>query len=122
MQENGMGVPTLGVRFLGRGGVLIIRTIVFGDLYWVPPVLGTPVLGATESIMPENSRTPRKPPYLIHSLAVVPKPVVSSGILFHFGGCQNCGPFLGTLNIRCRTIIGIQKRDHNFDNHPFALQ
>ena len=25
------------------------------------------------------------------------------------GGCQNCGTFLGTLNIRCRIIIGIQK-------------
>ena len=25
------------------------------------------------------------------------------------GGCQNYGPFLGTLNIRCRTIIGTQK-------------
>ena len=25
------------------------------------------------------------------------------------GGCQNSGPFLGTLNIRCRIIIGIQK-------------
>ena len=24
-------------------------------------------------------------------------------------GCQNYGPFLGTLNIRCRSIIGIQK-------------
>ena len=23
------------------------------------------------------------------------------------------GPFLGTLNIRCRILI-----DHNFDNHP----
>ena len=34
------------------------------------------------------------------------------------GGCQNYGPFLGTLHIRCRIIIGIQKRDHNFDNHP----
>ena len=37
------------------------------------------------------------------------------------GGCQNYGPFLGTLNIRGRTIIGIQKRDHNFDNHPYEL-
>ena len=27
----------------------------------------------------------------------------------HVGGCRNCGPFLGTLNIRCRNIIGIQK-------------
>ena len=27
----------------------------------------------------------------------------------HMGGCQNYGPFLGTLNIRCRIIIGIQK-------------
>ena len=34
------------------------------------------------------------------------------------GGCQNDGPFWGTLNMRCRTITGIQKRDHNFDNHP----
>ena len=25
------------------------------------------------------------------------------------GGCENDGPFLGTLNIRCRIIIGIQK-------------
>ena len=25
------------------------------------------------------------------------------------GGCQNYGPFLGALNIACRTIIGIQK-------------
>ena len=28
-------------------------------------------------------------------------------------------PFLGTLNIRCRIMIGIQIRDHNFDNHPY---
>ena len=27
----------------------------------------------------------------------------------HMGGCQNCGPFLGTLNNRCRIIIGTQK-------------
>ena len=27
----------------------------------------------------------------------------------HVGGCQNYDPFWGTLNIRCRTIIGIQK-------------
>ena len=25
------------------------------------------------------------------------------------GGCQNHGPFLGTLNIGCRILIGIQK-------------
>ena len=25
------------------------------------------------------------------------------------GGCQNCGPFLGTLNIRGHITIGIQK-------------
>ena len=25
------------------------------------------------------------------------------------GGCQNYGPFLGTLNIRGRIIVGIQK-------------
>ena len=27
----------------------------------------------------------------------------------YMGGCQNHGPFWGTLNIRCRIIIGIQK-------------
>ena len=27
----------------------------------------------------------------------------------HLGSCQNYGPFLGTLNIRCRTIIRTQK-------------
>ena len=27
----------------------------------------------------------------------------------YMGGYQNSGPFLGTLNIRCRIIIGIQK-------------
>ena len=32
------------------------------------------------------------------------------GVLQHqVGGCQNYGPFLDTLNIRCRIIIGIQK-------------
>ena len=31
------------------------------------------------------------------------------GIDMDMGGCQNSGPFLGTLNIRCRIMIGIQK-------------
>ena len=30
-------------------------------------------------------------------------------IMGSMDGCQNYGPFLGTLNSRCRTIIGIQK-------------
>ena len=30
-------------------------------------------------------------------------------LVLYMGGCQNCGPFLGTLNIRCRIIIGAQK-------------
>ena len=34
------------------------------------------------------------------------------------GGCQNYVPFLGTLNIRCRIIIGTPRKNHNFDNHP----
>ena len=28
---------------------------------------------------------------------------------YYMCGCQNYGPFLGTLNIRCRIIIGTQK-------------
>ena len=40
-------------------------------------------------------------------------------ILGYMGGCQSYGPFLGTLNIRGRIIIGDPKRDHNFDNHPY---
>ena len=36
----------------------------------------------------------------------------------YMGGCQNYGPFLGTLNIkRCRRD---PKRDHNFDNRPYG--
>ena len=27
----------------------------------------------------------------------------------HMDGCQNYGPFLGTLNNRCRIILGTQK-------------
>ena len=34
---------------------------------------------------------------------------MESTILGNMGGCQNCGPFLGTPNIRCRSIIGIPK-------------
>ena len=37
------------------------------------------------------------------------------------GGCQNYGPFLGTLSIRCRIIIGSQKGTTNFDNPPDVL-
>ena len=35
------------------------------------------------------------------------------------GGCCNCGPFLGTLTIRCLIKNGDSKRDHNFDKHPY---
>ena len=38
------------------------------------------------------------------------------------GSCQNYGPVLGTLNNRCRIIVGTQKRDHNFDNHPYGFR
>ena len=34
------------------------------------------------------------------------------------GGGQNYGPFLGTLNIRCRYCNRDPKRDHHLDNHP----
>ena len=39
---------------------------------------------------------------------------------FALGGSQNCGPLLGPLNTRCRTIVGAKTRDHTFDNHPFG--
>ena len=37
------------------------------------------------------------------------------------GGCQNYGPFWGTLNFRCRIFNRGPKRDHNFDNHPYSI-
>ena len=41
-------------------------------------------------------------------------------IYIYMGGCQNYGPFLGTLNIRCCIIYNRdKKRDHNFDNHSY---
>ena len=38
-----------------------------------------------------------------------PESIVSVAQSTHVGGCQNYDPFWGTLNIRCRIIIGIQK-------------
>ena len=38
----------------------------------------------------------------------------------HMVGCQNYGPFLGTLNIRGRIIIGTQKGTIIFDNQPYV--
>ena len=35
--------------------------------------------------------------------------ISAHSLLNAMGGCQNHGPFLGTLNIRCRIIIGTQK-------------
>ena len=34
-------------------------------------------------------------------------------------GRQNYDPFLGTLNSRCRTIMGTQTGTIHFDNHPY---
>ena len=41
------------------------------------------------------------------------------GIIGYMGGCQNYGPFLDPLNIRCRIIIGIQKGTI-LDNHLYT--
>ena len=35
--------------------------------------------------------------------------IVYWGYIGYMGSCQNYGPFLGTLNIRCRTIMGTPK-------------
>ena len=35
------------------------------------------------------------------------------------GGCQNYGLFLDAPNTKCLSITGIQKRDYNFDSHPY---
>ena len=37
------------------------------------------------------------------------KVIKAAPALKHMGGCQNNGPFLGTLSIRCCIIIGTQK-------------
>ena len=42
-------------------------------------------------------------------------------ILGYMGGCQNYGPFLGTLNIRCRSIIGTQKGTITLNPKPKIL-
>ena len=38
----------------------------------------------------------------------------------HMGGCQNYGPFMGTLNIRCRIILSTPKRDPILENYPYV--
>ena len=35
--------------------------------------------------------------------------ILRSPIFGKLGSCQNYGPFLSTLNIKCRTILGTQK-------------
>ena len=39
----------------------------------------------------------------------IPSRIANTALVFHIGGCQNYAPFLGTLNNRCRIIIGAQK-------------
>ena len=53
--------------------------------------------------------------------AHVPVPLLLYSVLpDNMGNCQNYGPFLATLNIRCRFKRRTQ-RDHNFDNHPHCI-
>ena len=43
----------------------------------------------------------------------------STGSAGYVGSCQNYGPFFwGTLNSRCRTILGTQKGTIIFESHP----
>ena len=43
----------------------------------------------------------------------------SANIEIHMGGYQDCGPLLGPLNTRCRTILRTPKRGHDFDQPCF---
>ena len=45
------GFPKIRGTLLGGGGVPIIRTIVFGGLYWGPPILGNYHIGIMEKKM-----------------------------------------------------------------------
>ena len=36
------------------------------------------------------------------------------------GGCQKYGPFLDPYYNTAPNILGTQKRDYNFDNHPYT--
>ena len=46
---------------------------------------------------------------LIYITEIPPRQYSVSDTFKYLDGCQNYDPFLGTLNIRCRVIIGIQK-------------
>ena len=37
----------------------------------------------------------------------------------YMGGCRNSGPLLGPPNTRSRIRLRTQKRDQNFDDHPY---
>ena len=60
---------------------------------------------------------------------VVPASIISPGYSIpitdedgaHMGGCQNYGPFCGTLNYGCRFCNRYPKRDPNFDNYPHEV-
>ena len=62
-----------------------------------------------------------------HSLASLATPAPLARFLTekaarHMGSCPNYGPFLGTLNIRCRIIIRTQKRTIILTTPPFGVQ
>ena len=45
--------------------------------------------------------------------SMLTKNVINHRSHAHVGGCQNYGPFFGSLIY--------PKRDHDFDNHPYVL-
>ena len=73
-----------------------------GLLYEGPLFSETPI-----SIIPKGPCT--QIVYLYFGLKRSPYSVHWARSMCYLGGCQNYGPFLGTLNNRCRTIIGTQK-------------
>ena len=58
-----------------------------------------------------GSRSWRFEKFVWPSVTGIHKPSITTlgEALKYVGGCQSYGPFWGTLNIRCRIIIGIQK-------------
>ena len=69
--------------------------------------MGVPYCGGPYNKDPTLQGTKLGSPIFGNSHTVNPK--LSQGVLKQMGSCQNRGPFLGTLNNRCRKILGTPK-------------
>ena len=97
--------PCGSFRKIGAPYFGVLKTLKQGSYYW-GTILGPPIFGNSHVkgrfafvASQHHSNTLSCPIYTRRH------PTTNPTSLLHVGGCQNYGPFLGTLSIRCRIKI-----------------